>query len=260
MARAWPAARLLLAQLLVALPSLPAVAQQGDWRAAAPRLPLEGAVRPLTAPLDIGGTAWGPWRSICREQTMRPGSPPQRDCLAVAEAKPEPVGMRLTLVQERTGLRMSMVRRADGRVGDFSALRADGTAPPADEARDAVLASWRDQFATLSLGSRRISARQVIELPVAGSTRGMPCRVEGTGTLPPRQVVVAICGIEMAGTMGSASVPIEVQIAARIAVDVATGMVINQSYATRIERFSRTPDGQRTSVGAVVTPSRVILE
>lgn len=248
------------AALLLALLAAPAAAQAPDWRAAAPALPLQGPLRPITTPVAIGGVGWGPWRHICREQTDRPGRAPTRDCLTVAAVQPEPGGTRLVLVQDRTGLRMSVLRGTDGRIGGFAALRADGTNLPPDEARDGLLAAWRDQFATLSLQAQRIVARQIYELPIPGSGRGMSCRAHGMGTIAQRRVLVATCGIELAGSMGSASVPMEVHIAALMAVDVETGMVANQSYATRIERFATTPEGQRRSVGVVVNPSRVFLE
>ena len=238
----------------------PATAQTGDWRSAAPVLPLQGAIRPITAPVAIGGAGWGPWRSICREQTTRPGRPPERNCLTVAEIRPEAGGTRLILVQDGTGLRISALRGTDGRMMEFAALRPDGTAPPADEGRDALLAAWRDKFATLSVQSQRLGNRQIFELPVTGSPRGMPCRVEGASAIAQRQVVVATCALELAGPMGRAGAPMEVIIAGRMAVDVATGVVVNQSYATRIERLSTTPEGRRSSVGVVVTPSRVFLE
>lgn len=235
----------------------PAVAQQtGDWRSAAPVLPLQGAVRPITAPVAIGGAGWGPWRSICREQTTRPGRPMQRDCLTVTEIRPEPGGTRLTLAQDRTGLWISALRGTDGRMAEFAALRPDGTALPADEGRDALLAAWRDQFATLGLDRRRIVAGEDFPLPVAGSSRGGICRPEGLAAIAQRAVVVARCAVELAGRLRGGDSDARVAIFARVAVDVATGMISAQNYATRIETFA--PNGR--SNGVVVTPSRVVLE
>ncbi|MBR0671629.1 hypothetical protein, partial [Neoroseomonas soli] len=221
---------------------------------------LDGAAGPVTAPVAIGGTAWGPWQRICREQTLRPGRPPQRDCLTVAEARPEAGGMRLLLQQEATGLRISALRTAEGRIAEFAAVRTDGSAEPPDPARDGLVASWRDQFATLSLERRRIPAREIFEMPMRGSARGMRCRAESTAAIRGRAVVVLICGVELAGTMGSDAAPMEVQISVRMAVDTNTGMLVAQSYATRIERFAVAADGRRRSIGVVVTPTRVTLE
>lgn len=234
----------------------PAAAQPGDWRAAAPVLALDGAVRPLSAPVAIGGAAWGPWQRLCREQATRPGRPMQRDCLAVAAARPEAGGMRLTLVQDQVGLRISALRGSDGRVMEFAALRADGGAAPPEAARDGLVAAWREQFATLSLERRRIAPREDVPLPVAGSARGGTCRPEGTAALGGRPVLVARCAVELAGRLRGGGSEARVAIFARMAIDIATGMVAAQGYATRIETFGA--DGR--SNGVVVTPSRVVLE
>lgn len=233
-----------------------ALAQQGDWRAAAPALPLDGPVRAATAPVAIGGLAWGPWRRICREQTLRPGRPPQRDCLAVAEARPEAGGTRLVLRQEATGLRISAFRTEDGRVTEFAAIRPDGSAPPPEPARDGLLAAWRTQFAAISMERRTLGPREDFPMPVEGSPRGGLCRVEGNGSIGQRPVLVARCAVELAGRLRGGEAEARVAIFARLAVDTATGMVAAQGYATRIETFAA--DGR--SNGVVVTPSRVVLE
>ena len=245
--------RLSCAFLLLALP---AIAQTTDWRTAAPLLPVQGAIRPITAPVAIGGAVWGPWRSICREQTLRPGRPPLRDCLTVAEARPEAGGMRLILAQQGGALRISALRGADGRITEFGAVRADGTAPPSDEARDALLASWRAQFATLSMPPRRIAPREDFAMPVMGSDRGGTCRPEGLASIAQRQVLVARCAVELAGRLRGGDSDARVAIFARVAVDVATGMIVAQGYASRIETFA----ANGRSNGVVVTPSRLVLE
>jgi hypothetical protein len=245
--------RLAVAVLLAAAP---AAAQPGDWRAAAPVLALEGTVRPLAAPLAIGGTAWGPWRRLCREQATRPGRPAQRDCLTVAEARPDAGGMRLTLVQEQLRLRVSALRGADGRLVEFVAVGAEGAPAPPDPARDGLVAAWREQFATLSLERRRIAPREDVSLPIAGSARGGTCRPEGTVALGGRPVLVARCAVELAGRLRGGESEARVAIFARIAIDIATGMVVAQGYATRIETFA----ANGRSNGVVVTPSRVVLE
>jgi hypothetical protein len=102
--------------------------------------------------------------------------------------------------------------------------------------------------------------REVFDLQVRDSARGMRCRTEGTAAVNGRAAVVLMCGVELAGAMGSSATYMEVQISARMAVDTATGMVIAQSYATRVERFSVAADGRRRTVGAVVTPTRVTME
>jgi hypothetical protein len=244
------------AALLLALVAAPAAAQAPDWRTAAPPLPLQGPLRPITTPIEIGGAGWGPWRRICREQAERPGGAPRRDCLTVTAVEPQAAGIRLVLVQDRTGLRMSVLRGTDGRLSDFTALRADGTALPPDEARDGLLAAWRDQFATLTLERRRIAAGEDFPMAVDGSSRGGICRPAGLDAIAQRRVLVARCAVELAGRLRGGDSEARVAIVARIAVDVATGVVLAQGYATRIETFA----GNGRSNGVVVTPSRVNLD
>ena len=71
-----------------------------------------------------------------------------------------------------------------------------------------------------------------------------------------RTVVVARCAVELAGRLRGGESDARVAIFARVAVDVATGMVSAQNYATRIETFA----ANGRSNGVVVTPSRVFLE
>ena len=243
--KAWAAALLLVAG--------PAAAQ--DWRAAAPVLPLDGPVQALPGAVAIGGSAWGPWRRLCREQQERAGRPLRRDCLTVAEARVEGEAMRLTLVQDGTGLRVAARRDVEGRVTEFAAQRADGSAPAADAARDGLLAAWRAQFETLSLTRRRIAPREQFRLPVEGSPQGGRCRAEGLATIRGRPALAAHCAIELAGALRGSGAEARVGIFARVAVDVASGMIVAQGYATRIETFA----GGRSN-GVVVTPSRVVLE
>lgn len=246
--------RLSLALLLLAGA---AQAQPGttDWRAAAPPLALDGPLREMRAPVAVGGSAWGPWRRICREQALNPGRPPRRDCLAVAEARAEGDAMRLTLVQEGTALRIAARRDVEGRVTEFAALRPDGSPAPPDAARDALLAAWRGQFERLSLPRRRFAPGENFALPVEGSPQGMACRAEGVGAVAGRPALAARCAVELAGRLRGGAAEAHVAIFARVAVDVATGIVVAQGYATRIETFEA-----GRSNGVVVTPSRVVLE
>ena len=93
-------------------------------------------------------------------------------------------------------------------------------------------------------------------MPISGSDRGGICRGEGLSTIAQRTVVVARCAVELAGRLRGGSSEARVAIFARVAVDVATGVVSSQGYATRIETFA----ANGRSNGVVVSPSRVVLE
>jgi hypothetical protein len=68
-------------------------------------------------------------------------------------------------------------------------------------------------------------------------------------------VVVARCAVELAGPLRGSGAEARIAIFARLAVDVPSGMIVAQGYATRIETFA----GGRSN-GVVVAPSRVVLE
>jgi len=144
--------RLLL--LALSLCGASAFAQAPDWRSVAPPLPLSAPVTPITAPVAIGGAAWGGWRKLCREQWERLDRAPRRDCLTVASiARDAPArATRLILAPEALrGERLAVLRRDDGAITSF-------THEPPDAARDGALVPWRRHFESWSLTAQRISA------------------------------------------------------------------------------------------------------
>ncbi|WP_198378343.1 hypothetical protein, partial [Neoroseomonas rubea] len=143
---------------------------------------------------------------------------------------------------------------------EFAAPRPEGSGAAADAARDGLVAAWRAQFATLSLERRRIAPAEDFPMPVEGSATGGRCRPEGTSAIGGRAVLVARCGVELAGRLRGSGTTMQVAISARLAIDTATGMVAAQGYATRMETFTDIAGGGRRSSGVVVTPSRVLLE
>jgi hypothetical protein len=171
----------------------------------------------------------------------------------VAEA--EGAAMRLVLVQQGAGLRILARRDVEGRVTEFAALGPEGGRAQADAARDGLIAAWRAQFETLSLTRRRILPGEAFSLPVAGSAQGGRCRPQGLGAIRGRPVLVAHCAVELAGALRGSGAEARVAIFARLAIDLPTGLIVAQGYATRIETFA----GGRSN-GVLVTPSRVVLE
>lgn len=228
-----------------------AAAQTADWRTAAPPLPLSAPITAITAPVAIGGAAWGPWRKLCRDQWERPDRPPRRDCLNVAAVERDAPARatRLILAPEvLRGERLAVLRRDDGGIISF-------THEPPDAARDGALAPWRRHFESWSLTARRIAPGVMFELPVPDQPRGTTCRPEGLSRIAARQVLVAICAVELAGTLGNTGQQARIAIAGQIAIDVPTGMIIAQGYASRIETFNA-----GRSNGVVVIPARHVME
>ena len=241
--------RLLL--LALSLCGASAYAQAPDWRSVAPPLPLSAPVTPATAPVAIGGAAWGPWRKLCREQWERLDRAPRRDCLTVAgvERDAPARATRLILAPEvLRGERLAVLRRDDGNITSF-------THDPPDAARDGALLPWRRQFESWSLTARRIAAGATFELPVPDNPRGVTCRAEGLSRIEARQVLVAICAVELAGRLGNTGQEARIAMAGRIAIDLPSAMIVAQGYASRIETFA----GGRSN-GVVITAARHWLE
>jgi hypothetical protein len=241
--------RLLL--LALSLCGASAFAQAPDWRTLAPPLPLSAPVTPITAPVAIGGVAWGGWRKLCREQWERLDRAPRRDCLNVAgiERDAPARATRLILAPEALrGERLAMLRRDDGGIVSF-------THEPPDAARDDALLPWRRHFESWSLTARRIPSGVTFELPVPDSPRGVTCRPEGLSRIAARQVLVAICAVELAGRIGNTGQEARIAMAGRIAIDLPSAMIVAQGYASRIETFA----GGRSN-GVVVTAARHWME
>lgn len=241
--------RLLL--LALSLCGASAFAQAPDWRSVAPPLPLSAPVAPITAPVAIGGAAWGGWRKLCREQWERLDRAPRRDCLTVSSIERDAPARatRLILAPETLrGERLAVLRRDDGTIISF-------THEPPDAARDGALLPWRRHFESWSLTARRISAGGTFELSVPDSPRGITCRPEGLSRIAARQVLVAICAVELAGGLGNTGQEARIAIAGRIAIDLPSAMIVAQGYASRIETFA----GGRSN-GVVITAARHWME
>jgi hypothetical protein len=156
---------------------------------------------------------------------------------------------RISLAPEvLRGERLAVLRRDDGAVTSF-------THEPPDAARDGALAPWRRHFESWSLTARRIQPGATFNLPVPDSPRGVTCRPEGLSRIGARQVLVAICAVELAGGLGNTGQEARIAMVGRIAIDVPTGMIVAQGYASRIETFRA---GQ--SNGVVITAARNGLE
>ena len=241
--------RLLL--LALSLCGASAYAQAPDWRTLAPPLPLSAPVTPITAPVAIGGAAWGSWRKLCREQWERLDRAPRRDCLNVTSIERDAPAraMRLILAPEALrGERLAVLRRDDGGIVSL-------THEPPDAARDGALLPWRRHFESWSLMARRIPVGATFELPVPDSPRGVTCRAEGLSRIEARQVLVALCAVELAGRLGNTGQEARIAMAGRIAIDLPSAMIVAQGYASRIETFA----GGRSN-GVVITAARHWME
>ncbi len=235
-----------------------------DWRGPAPGLPLDGAEARLAAPLEVTQAGWGPFRRICREQGV-PGRAPRRDCRRVEEAVREPEGWRVRIAPEgeeaRRGPSYRFLRSDDGRVSEVEVLLPQGAVPLAAEQREAVARARQQEFEAFGLPRQRILPGVPFGAALPGVAEGaMRCVPEGRGSVRGRPVLVARCAVELGGRLRGGEAEARVAIAGKVAVDIETGLLVAQGYATRIETFAVRQGAPPRSNGATVTPSRVVIE
>ena len=219
-----------------------------NWQGRAPALPLDGAVTPLAAPVAVGGDAWGPFTRLCMTNDVaRPegGTTPLSDprCLGLS-GTPRPEGgilLRLTFEGMSPPPVFTLVRDAEGGVSDVQ-LVPDPRLPPVPPAQRArLLRQLGAVFEVLNLGRRTLGQGDGFGLllpddmleglrPPPG---GLPCTVEGEARMEGRPVLVARCEAVVDGAV-EPNWGARLEMAGRLAVDVATGLVTAQGFATRM--------------------------
>jgi hypothetical protein len=228
----------------------------------APPLPLDAPAIPLAGPVTVTRTGWGAFRRICVERFVaRPdgGITPNRlpSCLRVEDARRDPAipGWRLRIAPEAAqvaGLAFSALRTDDGRVGEvaIAALPA-GANPPPEAQRQALLADLRAALNALGIPRRRLGQgdRFDVPLPTGMASQGvqfdhtaLSCAVEGASRIAGRPVLVALCEGSVTGTLAERTSG-GFRMAGRFAVDVETGLLAAQGYATLAEMMRTDPGG-----------------
>ena len=89
--------------------------------------------------------------------------------------------------------------------------------------------------------------------------RGLTCVPESRAILAGRAVVVARCLTRLEGNLG-ANATAQVVIAGNFALDIETGLLLAQGYATRIETFDTTGGRAPRSNGVLITTTRTRIE
>jgi len=231
-----------------------------------------GRLVPLEAPLEVGRAGWGPFGRVCTETSdLNRGSPRAGPtlCLRLRAAR-EAAGWRVHAQPEARGTAAgplyAMLRRDDGTVSEVTAEPPGGTAPLTPEQRAGLLATGRATLESLGIPRQRLTpgARFTLPLPRVtegqGDTgRGLDCLPEGRASLGGREVVAARCLARLEGRLTPTALG-SVIVAGQFAVDVETGLLVGQSYATRVETFTTTPGQPPRSNGVVMTLSRTRIE
>jgi hypothetical protein len=251
---------------LLSLLATPADAQNPESLAElltrAPALPLDAAAGPMTAPVQVGGAGWGPFRRLCVTNAMLlpdgaevPRAPVH--CMTI-EASRAGALWRLEVTTEAQpripALRFSTTRDATGRVG---AIVFPPDAAPPEPARAELAAVLRGALQAHGMEARRLAPgeRFVQPLPlgvVPGLTirlaqDGLACTAESLARIGGRPVLIAAC--EASGSAESAGVTVEpMRFAGRFAHDIETGLVLAHGYGTSMTLIGPRPDGGRQAV------------
>ena len=240
----------------------------------APALAQLGQVTPLVAPVEITSVGWGPFQRVCTEQgTLRGGAPrtERRVCLR-AQATQDSGGWRVRVTPDTQGTAappiFTMLRGSDGRVSEVTAEPPSGSAPLSAEQRAGLLATARATLESLGVTRQRLAPREIFLLPLPDlsmqpgplrGSRGLNCVPEIRAMLAGRPVVVARCLARLEGNLG-VNATAQVVIAGNFALDVETGLLLAQAYATRIETFDTTGGRPPRSNGVLITTTRTRIE
>lgn len=264
---AWRAA---LAALVAALPAQ-GFAQGAEVMRLAPAIPGLSRSTPLAAPVEVTRAGWGPFRRLCTEYVHHPGQAARvaRTACLNATAAAAPGGWRVQLRPDTVGTAAAplytMVRRDDGAVAEVTADPPGGTAPLRPEQRAGMQASARVLAESLGIGRQRLAPGETFTLPLpqvaAGQTpgRGLNCLPESRARLAGRDVVVARCLARLEGRL-TAGATASVTVAGSFAIDIETGVILGQGYATRTETFAAQPGQTPRSNGVVLMTALTRLE
>lgn len=262
----WPS----LPALLLALP-VPAFAQGAEVMRLAPPIPGLSRVTPLAAPVEVTRSGWGPFRRLCTAYTYHPGQASRvarTRCLnatATAEAGAWRVQVRPDTIGTAAAPLYTMLRRDDGSVSDVTASPPGGTAPLRPEQLAGLQASARVLLESLGMGRQMLSPGATFTLPLPQvmegqqPTRGLNCLPEARARLSGRDVVVARCLARLEGRLTPTATG-SVTIAGNFAVDIETGVLLGQGYATRTETFTAPPGQAPRSNGAVLMTALTRLD
>lgn len=247
--------------LLLALPHQ-ALAQGAEVMRLAPPIPGLSRITPLAAPVEVTRAGWGPFRRLCTEYTRHPGRAAHvaRTLCLEAVAVAEPGGWRVQVQPEAIGTAASpsyaMRRADDGVVSDVTATPPAGSAPLRPEQRAGLQASARVLLESLGIRRQVLMPGATFALPLPQTvegqqaSRGLNCLPEGRARLSGRDVVVARCLARLEGRLTDTATG-SVTIAGSFAIDIETGVLLGQGYATRTETFTA-PQGQAPRSNGVV--------
>lgn len=264
----WPSA---LAALLALVAPAPVAAQGAEVMRLAPAIPGLGRPRPLDGPVDITHAGWGPFHRLCTEYTYRRGEAARtaRTTCLNAQGEAASGGWRVRVRPDTLGTAaaplFTMLRRDDGSVVEVTAEPPGGTAPLRPEQRAGLQASARVLLESLGIGRQTLSPGATFTLPLPQvmenqqATRGLDCLPEGRSRLAGREVVVARCLARLEGRLTPTATG-SVIIAGNFAVDIETGILVGQGYATRTETFTAPPGQAPRSNGTLLMTALTRIE
>lgn len=214
-----------------------------------PALTLAAPPRPLTAPVTIGGTGWGPFKRLCvTRHLIQPDGKevPETEpsCFTVTTATEKGATWQLDMLSDpiRGGPRIAFAatRNAAGTVGDVVVTPPQGAeaAPPALLAKLHTI--FRIMLEAHGLRATTLAPKAAFLLPLQVAQAdpdttveggGFTCMPDGTATLRRRPVLVATCRAIARTNLGGEAIG-RVDIAGRFAIDTKTGLILQHRYSS----------------------------
>jgi len=238
----------------------------------APPIPGLSRITRLDAPVEVTRAGWGPFRRLCTEYTYARAAAPRtaRTACLTMTAQPGSGGWRVELRPDTQGTAaaplFTMLRSDAGAVSDVTAAPPGGSAPLRPEQRAGLQATARVMLESLGIGRQAIAPGQTFTLPLPQvlehqqpTGRGLRCLPEAKARLNGREVIFARCLARLEGQLTPTATG-TVTIAGNFAIDIETGILVGQGYATRTETFSAPPGQPPRSNGAVAMTALTRME
>lgn len=246
--------------VLLALLATPAIAQPKPAPAIGPEshasllqrtpaLTLAAPPRPLTAPITIGGTGWGPFKRLCvTRHLIQPDGKEvletEPSCFTVTTAAEKGATWQLDMLSDpiRGGPRIAFAatRNAAGTVGDVTVTPPDGVAAPPPAMLARLHTIFRIMLEAHGLRATTLAPKTPFLLPLQIAEAdpdtiveggGFTCMPDGTATLRRRPVLVATCRAIARTDLGDEAIG-RVDLAGRFAIDTETGMILQHRYSS----------------------------
>ncbi len=244
--------------LLALLLALPAHAQQrpparpepdASLLKRAPALKTDDAPKPLAAPLQIGGTGWGPFRRLCVSRMLidnKGKEVPETEpsCFTVQTATDKAGTWELGILSDpiRGGPRIAFAtsRNAQGEVGPVTITPPEGADAPSPARLAQIEKIFRIMIEANAIRPLTVQPNTPFTMKLQAAEAdpdttaengGFTCKPLATATLRARPVLLAQCRTTARTDVGDGAIG-RIDMAGTFAFDIPTGMVLQYGYAS----------------------------